>query len=97
MQLVIVFFVETGYGRRPLEVRLAVGCTAWSGEMRENLSSPARHRQSEDGRVYIDGYQTQRMESGEMPDYGYPRNHVPEAVVKELDLTTGYMATYGAR
>ena len=65
--------------------------------MRENVPNPPVSGGAGQPSVYIDGYQTQRMHAGEMPDYGYPKNHVPEAVIGEMDLTTGYMATYGAR
>jgi hypothetical protein len=42
--------------------------------------------------VYIDGYLTKLIDRGERPDYGYPENHLPEAVLVEMNLTTGYMA-----
>ncbi len=47
--------------------------------------------------VFIDGYLTQRILKGDRPDNGYRANHLPEAVIPELDLITGYMKTYGKR
>lgn len=61
--------------------------------MADNLmNSPTCGDSSGKRPVYIEGYLTQRIDAGETPDYGYPKNHVPEAVVAEMNLPTGYMA-----
>lgn len=60
-------------------------------KMRPNTTE---HEEAMDNRdLYIDGYFTQRVRSGERPNYGYPTNHLPEEVVARMQICTSFMAS----
>lgn len=42
---------------------------------------------------FIDGYFTQRVRSGERPDYGYPANHLPETTGARMKIDTSFIAS----
>ncbi len=42
---------------------------------------------------YIEGYLTQLFESGKEPNYGYPKNHLPETSEGDMEVVTGFLAT----
>jgi hypothetical protein len=42
---------------------------------------------------FIDGYFTQRIDSGERPKYGYPTNHLPETTGARMEVNTSFMVS----
>ena len=48
--------------------------------------------QSDTMEPFIDGYFSQRMKSGEKPNYGYPSNHVPKTTVKSMKVVPSFVA-----
>lgn len=40
---------------------------------------------------FIDGYFTQRVRSGDRPNYGYPTNHLPETTGARMEVNTSFM------
>ncbi len=46
-----------------------------------------------DGRsLFIQGYFGDRILNGDIPNYGYPANHVPETNSPPMKVITGYIA-----
>jgi len=41
--------------------------------------------------LFIEGYFTKRFEAGEQPNYGYPKNHLPETT-GELKVATAFLS-----
>ena len=42
---------------------------------------------------FLDGYFAQQFAAGEVPDYGYPKNHLPETDdLEAMEVVTGFMA-----
>lgn len=56
--------------------------------------SPAesRSRRSFPSSTFVDGWLTTRFERGEIPNYGYPKNHLPDTTVESINVTTGFLA-----
>lgn len=46
--------------------------------------------------AFLDGYFTQQFAAGARPEYGYPKNHLPETEVESMEVVTGFMATKNA-
>lgn len=44
--------------------------------------------------LYIDGYFSKRIWNGESPDYGYPKNHLPEVGSASMEVVTGFIAGF---
>lgn len=42
---------------------------------------------------YIVGYLTDLFDSGKEPQYGYPKNHLPDTSPGEMEVVTGFLAT----
>jgi hypothetical protein len=42
--------------------------------------------------LFISGYFSERIWKGEQPVYGYPKNHLPEATIREMEVKTGFVA-----
>jgi hypothetical protein len=42
---------------------------------------------------FIEGYLTQLFDSGKEPQYGYPKNHLPETSDGDMEVVTGYLAS----
>ena len=42
--------------------------------------------------LFLDGFFTQQFAAGVRPDYGYPKNHLPETTLDHMDVVTGFMA-----
>ena len=47
--------------------------------------------------LFIDGYFTDRVRSGDRPDYGYPTNHLPETTIARMEIHTSFMASRKAK
>ena len=47
--------------------------------------------------MFIDGYFSKRIKNGEMPDYGYPKNHLPEVGTASMEVVTGFIAGFDAK
>ena len=43
--------------------------------------------------LFISGYFTQRVRSGDRPNYGYPANHLPETTGARMEIDTSFMAS----
>jgi hypothetical protein len=41
---------------------------------------------------FIDGYFSEQFALGIRPDYGYPKNHLPETILDSMEVVTGFMA-----
>lgn len=41
--------------------------------------------------LFINGYFSSRMMSGETPDYGYPENHLPSVIDMKMPVKSGFM------
>jgi hypothetical protein len=41
---------------------------------------------------FLNGYFTERFAMGDRPSYGYPKNHLPETTLEEIEVVTGFMA-----
>ena len=44
--------------------------------------------------VFIGGYFSRRMAT-EKPDYGYPKNHLPDVPKSSMTVKSGFMASRG--
>ena len=44
---------------------------------------------------FISGWFTAQVDAGKEPDYGYPKNHLPETRVDAVDMVTGFVACKG--
>lgn len=42
---------------------------------------------------FVSGYFTDQFAAGERPDYGYPKNHLPETTLDNMEVVTGFMAS----
>jgi hypothetical protein len=42
---------------------------------------------------FLGGYFAEQFAAGKRPDYGYPKNHLPETTLSGMDVVTGFMAT----
>ncbi len=42
--------------------------------------------------MFVSGWFTQQFETGVKPDYGYPKNHLPEVTAEAMQFTTGFLA-----
>ena len=49
-------------------------------------------RHDEEPCRFLDGYFAQQFAAGKRPDYGYPKNHLPETDLDGMDVVTGFMA-----
>jgi len=62
------------------------------------MSTPVNVPRQIDGRpLFIQGYFSSRMLAGELPTYGYPKNHVPDTTIPEIEVVTGFMAAIKER
>lgn len=43
--------------------------------------------------LFIDGYFSKRIWNGELPNYGYPKNHLPEVGENSMEVVTGFLTT----
>jgi hypothetical protein len=50
-------------------------------------------RQERESCRYLDGYFAQQFAAGARPDYGYPKNHLPETTLDSMEVVTGFMAS----
>jgi hypothetical protein len=41
---------------------------------------------------FIEGYFAQQFAAGVRPDYGYPKNHLPQTTIQSMEVVTGFMA-----
>jgi len=41
---------------------------------------------------FLTGYFAEQFAAGKRPDYGYPKNHLPETTLDKIEVTTGFMA-----
>jgi hypothetical protein len=48
--------------------------------------------QNEEGCHFIEGWFNQQFAAGERPDYGYPKNHLPDTTLDSMEVVTGFMA-----
>ena len=63
-----------------------------TGEMmndREQVQRPVTEAQ------FVSGWFTAQIDAGREPDYGYPKNHLPEIRVDAVDMVTGFVACKG--
>lgn len=51
-----------------------------------------RQRDTNEPCRFLDGYFFQQFAAGERPDYGYPKNHLPETSLESMEVVTGFMA-----
>lgn len=42
--------------------------------------------------LFIDGYLTQLFEAGREPDYGYPKNGLPNTTGGDMEIVTGFLS-----
>lgn len=47
--------------------------------------------QGEERPLYVKGYFSDRIWSGETPKYGYPSNHVPATTFATMKVETGFV------
>jgi hypothetical protein len=53
-------------------------------------------REVEGRPLFVEGYFSDRIWSGENPKYGYPANHVPETTFKAMVVKTGFVCALEA-
>ena len=53
----------------------------------------AQNAEREGRSPFIDGYFSRRLASGDTPDYGYPKNHLPDPGTFEVEVTNGFLST----
>lgn len=59
--------------------------------MADVLKIPMEHS----GRsLFIDGYFTKRILRGDVPKYGYPKNHLPEVGSASMEVVTGFITAF---
>ena len=58
-------------------------------------SRTAEQRDVREPCLFLDGYFTQQFAAGVQPDYGYPKNHLPETFINSMEVVTGFMAVKG--
>ena len=44
--------------------------------------------------IFLSGWFTEQFSAGKRPDYGYPKNHLPETVVDDVEMVTGFFAQH---
>jgi hypothetical protein len=49
-------------------------------------------RRNEPQFAFIDGWFSQSFAAGYEPDYGYPKNHLPEPAVESMEVETIFFA-----
>lgn len=58
------------------------------------IAPMALDRDREAGRqIFIEGWFSEQFAAGKRPEYGYPKNHVPDTSIESMEITTGFMAT----
>ena len=63
----------------------------WVTAMSEKEGKAGEPVQNRD--PFIDGYFTQRVDSGERPKYGYPTNHLPVTTGARMEINTSFMVS----
>ena len=53
-------------------------------------------REHEGRPLFIEGYFSKRIWKGDLPKYGYPKNHVPEVGDVTMEVVTGFLAAFDA-
>jgi hypothetical protein len=53
-------------------------------------------REIEGRPLFVEGYFSDRIWSGENPKYGYPTNHVPGTTFSSMVVQTGYISALKA-
>jgi hypothetical protein len=43
--------------------------------------------------LFIEGYLTDRFAAGDLPTYGFPKNHLPETTGGQMQVVTGFLAS----
>lgn len=51
-----------------------------------------REEQAQERCRFLDGWFTQAFASGERPEYGYPKNRLPETTLESMEVVTGFLA-----
>lgn len=41
---------------------------------------------------FVEGYFSEQFAAGKRPDYGYPKNHLPETNLESMEVVTGFLA-----
>jgi hypothetical protein len=62
------------------------------GEEERVMAKDALADRNEQQCAFLDGWFTQQFAAGERPDYGYPKNHVPDTYLDGMEVVTGFMA-----
>lgn len=62
--------------------------------MAEPIAAP---REREGQPLFIDGYFSARIWNGEEPNYGYPKNHLPETQISSMRVETGFLTALKSR
>lgn len=62
--------------------------------MAEPITVP---RESEGRSLFVTGYFSDRFWKGEVPTYGYPKNHLPEPPIKKVEVVSGFIAALQAK
>jgi hypothetical protein len=58
------------------------------------MEKEAEQREAVDNHSpFIDGYFTQRLQTGDRPRYGYPTNHLPETTVARMEVHTTFIVS----
>lgn len=48
--------------------------------------------QREQPSLFIEGYLSERFDAGDFPNYGFPKNHLPQTTGGEMKVVTGFLA-----
>lgn len=56
--------------------------------------------QGEEGlnsQMFVSGWFTAKCLNGDEPNYGYPKNHLPETTISEMRVETGFLSSRKAK
>ncbi|MEH2481543.1 hypothetical protein V1282_004900 [Nitrobacteraceae bacterium AZCC 2146] len=46
---------------------------------------------------FLAGYFTEQFSAGKRPEYGYPKNHLPDTTLENIEVITGFMAVKSSK